>query len=333
MDTRSVSLGGFRPLWVLIVLLVLILAGCSSSKPASSPAWQTDEGYLLELRLDEGNTYAVETTMDQTMTMGMRGQSMDLEQKQTMSYRYDVREIAEDGTISMGYTMTRVRGETSMPAMGQSMAYDTEDTTGQGRAGQMSRRMRAMTGRPVTVRLSPKGSVQAVTGVEALLDSLAAAQEDSMQAKLMRRMLGSEGVRQQLNLAFNIYPDRPVSVGDTWSTQSSIRVGVPMQVDATYTLDSLVNERAVIDTKMELSPGGEDKPMRMGGMAMDLDLNGDMTGTIHLDLPSGLPRKSTMTIDVSGTGTAQGAAQGMSMQMELESKGTVTTTIQEEGGE
>lgn len=336
MDTRAAFPVFPRSIeWGLFALLFasLLVVGCSSSESTRSPSWRTEDGYLLQLRLDEGRTYVLETTMDQTMTMGIRGQSMDMEQTQTMSYRYEVQEVAEDGTISLDYTMTRVQGKTSMPAMGQSMSYDTADTTSQGQAAQMNHRMRAMTGHPVTARLSPNGSVQAVTGVEALFDSLTAAQEDSMQVRLMRRMLGPEGVRQQLNLAFNIYPDRPVTVGDTWSTQSSIRVGVPMQVEATYTLDSLASETAFLDTQMELKSGGEDEQMQMGGMAMDLDLNGSMDGTIRLDLPSGLPTESTMEVDVSGEGSVQGgqSAQGMSMQMDLESKGTVTTTIQKRG--
>jgi len=305
------------------------MGGCGSSGSSTSPSWKTNTGYVLQPRFEEGSSYAVETTMDQTMNMVVMGRSLEVDQQQSMVHRYDVRDRAADGTITLDYTTTRVRGETSMPAMGRSMSYDSEDTTASGQAGRMSRRMRSMTGHTISARLSPQGSVRAVTGVEALLDSLAAVEQDSTQAQVLRRMMGPDAVRQQLNLSFGVYPDRPVSVGDTWTDESAVRLGVPMQIKATYTLDSIRSTQAVIDARMDLSPVEGDSTIQMGGMSMKMNLTGDMEGKILLDVPSGLPSESTLRMEMSGTGTVERgpATQGSSMEMELKSEGTIERKI------
>lgn len=259
------------------------------------------------------------------MEMEMMGRSLGMEQEQILTHRYDVRNRASDGTVTLDYTTIRTQGEMAMPSLGQTMRYDSADTTATGRAGQMSRRMRAITGHTLTARLSPRGSVQAVTGVEALLDSLTAGQ-DTMQAKLLRRMLSPEAVRQQVNLNFNIYPERAVTPGDRWSSQSSIRLGVPMQIDATYTLDSIRSDRAFVDAHMRIASAEGDSTMRIGGMAMDMSLEGHMDGTILVDVPSGLPQETDLTLEMSGRGTVN-RGEGASLEIDLSSKGTVRTTF------
>lgn len=315
--------------WGGIVVLLAVAVSCASSGETAAPPWKTDVGYVLRPRFEEGSSYTVETAMDQTMEMGMMGQSIEMEQEQSFVHRYDVRDRAADGAITLDYTATRIQGKTSMPALGRTMRYDSDDTTASGRAGQMSRRMRSMVGHTITAQLAPKGSVRAVTGVEAVVDSFAAAQQDSIQAQLFRRMLGPDAVRQQLNISFGLYPDRPVTVGDTWSTQSAVRLGVPMQIEAVYALDSIRNDRAIIDAEMQLSPLEDDSTMQMGGMSVNMRLSGTMDGTILLDLPSGLPEKSDLDLEMSGTGTVERGvpSSGPSMEMEMTSEGTVVRSI------
>lgn len=259
------------------------------------------------------------------MEMEMMGRSLGMEQKQILTHRYDVRDRAPDSTITLDYTMIRTQGEMAMPSLGRTMRYDSADTTATGRAGQMSRRMRAITGHTLTARLSPQGSVQAVTGVEVLLDSLTAGQ-DTVQAQRLRRMLSPSAVRQQVNLNLNIYPDRAVTPGDRWSSQSSVRLGFPMQIDATYTLDSIRSDRAVVDAHMNIASAEGDSTMRIGGMAMDMSLEGHMEGTILMDVRSGLPSETDLTLEISGRGTVN-RGEGTSLEMDLSSKGAVRTTF------
>lgn len=294
--------------------------------------WETEEGYDLRLRPDDGSRYLATRTMDQDMDMTVMNRSMNMKQKQTITLRYDVTSTADRGGMDLDYTATRFQGETSIPAMGQNIVYDTADSTATGRAAQMGQRMRAMTGHTLTAQLAPKGSVRAVTGVKALLDSMSAVSSNPRQVEFMRQMLGPEKVKQQLSLSFEIYPDAPVSVGDSWSRQSTVRMGFPVRAEATYTLDSIKAKRAVLDAHMDLRPTEGDDPMRMGGMQINMDLSGTVDGTIHVDLPTGLPVKQNLNVDLSGTGEMQrsgGLGGERSIQMELQSTGTVTETIRE----
>lgn len=331
ISTRRNVLSWARGL--LLLLLGIGVIGCSGSKEAATPAWKSAEGYQLQLRMEPGQSYRMETTMDQTMTMNVMGRTMDMEQEQTMFYRYDVTDVADDGGVQFDYTMTRAKGRVGMPAMGRTMTFDTADSTSGGQTGRMSQRMRAVTGHTVAVTMSPNGTIRDVQGLEAIIEGAVAAQEDSMQARMMRRMLSREGVLQQMSMSFNVYPDGPVQVGDTWSTESTVRFGFPMDMTATYTLSSIKEETAVLDAQYKLRPPADGESMRMGGMKMDMDLKGTMEGTVEVDLPTGLATQSDLSMDLSGEATISGqrTPMGQSMTMDIQTTGEVSSSIAPSG--
>lgn len=315
--------------WGAFVLVLLGVAACSASTSTTSS--KTAEGYDLRLRPDDGSRFVVSRAMDLDMDMTVMGRSMTMKQKQVITLRYDVQSTSDRGGMELGYTATRLQGETSIPTLGQRMTYDTADSTATGMSARLGQRMRALTGHTLTARLAPRGSVQAVTGVEGFLDSLTTASQNSRQAAMMRQMLAPDAVRQQLNLSFKIYPDEPVSVGDSWTNQSTVRMGFPVRAHATYSLDSVNAETAVIDAHVDLKPTQEGDPIRMGGAKMDMDLSGTMNGTIHVDVPSGLPMRHDLSVELSGTGQMHRkgiSGQKQSIQMQVNSKGTVKETIQ-----
>jgi len=315
----SASRSGLRPiLLVLFVSLGLtILAGCASTKEV--PAWKQGDMIVLEARPNAGDNFTLTMEMDQSVDMSMMGQSIPMDQKQTYNYLYNIVEVDEEGVFMLEQELSRIRGSVESSMMG-SQSFDTDD----GEAGQVGEQMKAMIGVPIRARLTKKGEVVSVEGVEDLQARMSEEAFDEAQRKILEDALDPETFAQNLQ-TFSFYPDAPIAVGDSWTTTSSVRLGFPMTLESTYTLTRVEGTTAYLDVAVDTYTPDDAEPMAMGGGEMTMDMTGTMTGTAEVDLPSGL--MTTMTTDQSMEADATVEAQGRTMDMQMSITGTMTQTL------
>jgi uncharacterized protein DUF6263 len=152
--------------------------------------------------------------------------------------------------------------------------------------------MGAMIKKPVTMKMDRSGKVQDVTASDQ------APAEVKAQAANMKDSMGQ---------MFTGLPDKPVDIGDTWTTQYKMPGGGPnggqMSVDAKYTLKDRKNGVAFIKFDGTVN-GGDD------------GLKGTMNGEIQIDEKTGWTKQSAMDMKMSGK----------QMGAELTMDGKVTTT-------
>jgi Family of unknown function (DUF6263) len=198
----------------------------------------------------------------------------------------------------------------------------------------------------LTMKLAPDGTLEDVNGMDEVVDKMAAAAKETMTAEMtkamadlppeakammgkmgdmngmidgvigaMKKMMGNEAMKSQLQPLTGFYPDQPVRRGSTWTKSIPVGGPVPMNMDATYT----VAERGggfmnvTIDGDIKSVPGSG---VDMGFMKTEFDMSGTQSGTMQLDEATGWVTASTIEVSMEGS---MKVAQ-MSTPMKVEGK-------------
>jgi hypothetical protein len=199
-----------------------------------------------------------------------------------------------------------------MNAGGVNLDYDSDkpvDTTNVMNTT-MSSVLGAMKGAMFTFTLNEKGEVGSVAGIDEMKNKmLSSAPSNDAMANGIGNSFNEDNFKQNMQQAFGFYPGKPVKVGDTWTSTSNVNNnGMQMNLENTYTLESVSNGIAVVKVDSKISSGA------------GMPLKGTMTGAMQYDIATGIPVNGNldmlMNINVD-TG-------GQSTSMNMDIKTTMT---------
>jgi len=319
-----------RSSWMLgiSVLLLFSLAACSSSEsttsnsapnsepapaPIERPSWDQGNGtYLIRLAPERGATYTTERTQSTTNNMMVQGNAFDTEQEQTVTQTLHVADYTEDGITTLETTTDRMQVDFSAPG-GQGQSYDSADSTATG---------------PIASALAPM--IDQTLRLELDQGGAFVGNRDSLTAQV-DSLMGENGPDSDMLVdpilnQFRFYPSEPVAVGDSWSKEIDMNVGVPLTVDATYTLDDVTDGTATVSVAVDINTNGA--PLELGQLEAEAFLSGSQSGTMTIDLESGLTQSSEMSASVSGFAefTPPGQNQMQEIDMDISTSTSFTST-------
>ena len=309
------------------LLLMGSLAACSSTESASDtaasdeaaapverPAWdQGNDTYLLRLAPESGVTYETQHTQQVEQTLLVQGNEIDVTQDQTITQELRVADYTAEGVTTLESTITRM--QMTFDSMGNGMSYDS-DADDNSDAGPLSDVIGPMIGKALQFELDQQG---AFVGNP---DTLAAQVDSLMGDAGMGGMSDPSMVVEPLMSQFRFYPSNPVAVGDSWDIETEINMGVPFTVDATYTLDEVNDAVATIDVAIDLSTDGS--TIDLGQIEADAFLSGTQTGTLTLDLDSGLLQSMEQSGSISGFAEFTPPNQNEMIEMDMDINSTVS---------
>jgi hypothetical protein len=259
----------------------------------------------LNLRLNlapGGSTYTCTMDMNQTNTQTVDGEEQRLEMQMLLVWDYDVIGKGDDANTEINLTYKRVK-------IFQDYGHEAAEYDSDNPPNYLDPSMKGMATLPGTkllIRMKSDGRVTDIQGIDEMLDKMIAAmalpdtpQRDMMVANL-RQQFGAEGIKQSLEQITAFYPPKPVSTGESWQNSITMVSGFPMEIKSTYTLKSRENKRAIIDVVSDVSSNPQ-KTMAMGPLTMAYDIKGSQNGQIIVDEVSGLPTRSDLKLQFSGT--------------------------------
>lgn len=274
----------------MLALCVTLLAACS--KPVE-----------LRFRPQAGTTRTVDITIDQQVTTKMGQMSQTDDSDQRISFKYDITEVAPDGTVTM------------------TMEYDPLSVIPmQAMQGPMGEMFGSLGTAQFTFKLTAMGEVLETQGVtefrQKLSDGLketfakemadvppeqaavlqamgGLSQIESMMDELLDSMLSEEQMKKQMAAMTALYPQEPVKVGSTWSKEIETAMPYPMKTLNTYTVTSRGEGLMNVKVESTVSPAS-------GGGLFDADMTGTQSGTIQIEEATGWVKASTVEQDLSG---------------------------------
>lgn len=317
-------------LFAASLLLLVGLSACGSTESASSaasesaesaapaierPSWNVSEGtYRLRLAPETGAMYVNETNQSTTTNMVVQGNEFDVNQDQTTTQTIRIADYTAEGVTTLATTIDRI--QLTSGGGGGSVDYDSADSTA---SGPVASTIGPMIGQTLEMQLDQTGSF--------------VGSRDSLSAQIDALMGESGGTGDMLIdpllNQFRFYPSEPVAVGDSWSNEVEVTMGAPFTVNATYTLSDVTDGLATLDVRMDLSADGTS--MNMGQMQGQAFLSGTQSGTLTVDLASGMVQSRDISGTVSGFVelTPPGGQGTQELDMEVSTDVSSQTTRQD----
>jgi hypothetical protein len=232
----------------------------------------------LMYKLPQGKVYELKVNTDQTITMDLMGQDMVINQLIEVYQDVEVLQVDLDGNHTMGYTYNRVK--LNQNAMGMEVVYDSDEEveTDDMMVQQLVAALGDVVGSTVTTTIGRLGNP-----VKSALD------------EYLPKGANVSGAESGL---LSIFPEMPVSVGDTWEVEIEIDVTVGFKVKTTFTLSEINGNDAIILIEgLVENTIHEDSTMY---------IEGDIAGKLTVDIP---------------TGWTKSASYRQNMYMEMEEEG------------
>lgn len=307
---------------LLLMAGAFLFSACSSSSQTQAPAYIEGDQYVLAFRVPSGQTFDGTMEIDNDMDMFVMGQSMAMKQGQTYFYEYDVVSVEEDtGLITIEQTLRRVKGMVENDMAG-AQSFDTGDEDG---GGQMGQQMGALVDVPIRFTMTPTGEVKSVDGMDDIRERLTDGALNDAQKDMIEEMLSDDNFNTNMQ-TFSYFPSTPVAVGDSWTTQNRMSMGMEMMLDATYTLDRVEADSAFLQVSIDTYTPDDAEPIGSMGGSMTMDMTGTMTGTAVIHLPTGLIRSMDLNAQMEADAEVNQGGQAIDMEMSINGRQISTTS-------
>lgn len=272
---------------------------------------RTAQSAVLKMNLKQGLKYLYTTNTAQVISQEIMGNKMNIKQHTTIDYIYEVLESNTNG-LQIKTSYQRIFISTDTPQ--GNISYDSRKPEN---GNSLLKDIGNMVGQSFTMYVSPEGEVTKVEGMESIINSFT---EDNPAQQLLKQQFSDSAFINIMNVALNIYPNREISIGESWQKNSSTEMASLMKTDMqnNYTLTAIKGSQAVISLTSNLKLS----PLSNGGVPAntEIDLRGSQKGIINTHITSGLIISSTLHQEVTGTLSVK----GMKIPMNITSEITVT---------
>lgn len=256
----------------------------------------------LRLRLQPGGVYPLRIETRQEVTQTFMDQTQQTTQDSVFTYVLKIEHVDAQGAMSgsVVYERLRSRQEGAQGAVTFDSAAKVAADSPQAKV------YNAVVGQAIALRLSPSGAPLSVEGASDLVKRVVdALQPDEgidaeTTAKSVELQFGEAAMRENIGRNLEIYPDRPVAVGESWVKKFTMTSGFPITSETTYTLRSVDGQTAVIEVKSDIKASHSTSQPVGGQGKMAYDLKGAQSGTITLDLATGWYREAALEKELSG---------------------------------
>jgi len=284
-----------RTLFVALVSAAMALGACDSGPDAGPVA--------LNLKLSGGEKIRQWTVTEQTIGQHVANSWQDVRQSIGIGTTYEVEEIVGDTLLRMRVTYDSVTVEQT--GVGEDVHYNSADTVPN--VPPLAAGYAAMLGQSFTLVMGTDGHVRRVVGLDSVLRNIVdrVVQSNpaarSMIEEGMKSLLSEQSLTETMERSIAIYPEGPVSTGDTWSKVVSVTVGTPMTISTTYTLGDISDGMANVDLNASITTNAAAGPTELAGMSIDYQISGTQTGSMQIDVSDGWIASSEIVQDVTGT--------------------------------
>jgi Family of unknown function (DUF6263) len=265
-----------------------------------------------------GSKYRIEMTTDQNIEQEMQGQKMEVKNLSDYSMLYEINKADGDNKVMK---MTFERMKSVQKAMGREMVMDSDkiDTTDPG-----SKIIGAVKGAAFEMVITKKGEVKSINGMDALMQKMINSAGGDLPAEVKAQM--AEGIKAMMNddmlkglaeQSFKIFPDKAVKPGDSWTSKTETKSFLDMLTETTYTLKKVEKGIATLDIKSTITPLAKEKMVQ--GTKVEMSVNGTQTGTMELEVATGMTLSSNIIQKIDSKMKAEGT--------EIPIKVNGTTTI------
>ncbi|HLT79796.1 MAG TPA: DUF6263 family protein [Cyclobacteriaceae bacterium] len=272
----------------------------------------------LQLNLEEGATYSQNSSSDLVMSQDYGGEKIDIKIKVQSQVDFKVIAITDTG-YDLEVEFDRISMTMEMPMV--TMEFNSEKADG---ADIMSTILASMMHKPFGVTMTRRGEVTEMRNLSTLLDStlekypqMTEEQKNQIRAQLANTF-GENGLKGNIEMTTFIFPEGPVAISDTWSTQTQVDAEWSFAVKSIFRLEAIEAGHYVVSAKSEVStlPAPD-------SAAIKYDLSGTSLYNLKLAKKSGWIQDGSVKQSMSGKIVFADSPEmpgGMEVPMSMESE-------------
>ncbi|GET23276.1 DUF6263 family protein [Prolixibacter denitrificans] len=263
----------------------------------------------LSLHLQQGKSYTQVMNSHINIDQQVQGRQMKIQMDIKGSMTYHVTAVTAAG-YDMDVQYDSLSMSMQMPMGNRSFSSESNDPS-----DIFSSILKSMKNRPFQVKMTPKGKITEVKNLDKLFESMFAdfpqlpeQQKAQMKAQLVRSY-GEDAFKGNVEMTLAIYPDKPVSKGDTWVVENKQKSGMPVEITTTYTYKADEANDYLITGDSKLQTSNPDQFVENNGMQMKYNMDGTMTSEIRVDKTTGWIKEAKLKQEMQGTTTVKANAQ------------------------
>lgn len=293
--------------------------------PLATPA----EKIQYQLNLKPGKLYYFKTLTEQNVSQIIEGQEQLTQATVGIGYDLNIREIDRNGNIWIELTYRWASLNLKSPQ--EEIAYDSAGTNFE--IPPAAQVLNALVSKGFYLQMTPQGRISRINGLNMMISQIKAnipegPAKKSLLATLEQRF-DEKLIKQPIENIIAIYPDNPVTIGDSWNKTAETYENFPAIMDIKWTLKERSNNIAVIDVNSTVRPNPTPDTAITGNIKYNL--TGNQYGRIEMDELTGLIAKSTQNLNLTGTmiiPTGKAPAEKISIPVKMTSNMTLEITEQ-----
>jgi hypothetical protein len=208
----------------------------------------------------------------------------------------------------------------SSSAMGQSQTFSS-DTASLEVVDETSKVFAMLADKKFKALISEKGLVQEVNGLDEMVDKATEGLPGGEAIlEMVKNSIGIDGFTKNLEMTTDIFPEGKVKVGDSWSKEQFVSVGLPIISKSTYTLKSINDGVAIIDVSATFSTDPNNATTNLQGLEATQFFEGTRSGSLMVDAATGWINSGELKDNIAGSMTIAPGPQvpdGMTVPIEV----------------
>lgn len=280
----------------------------------------------LRLHLEKGKEYSQAVSAKTTVTQNLQGQEMQTDITITGNTAFLVKgEDEKFYEMELRYKSLGMR----MSMAGNTMEFSSDKP---GADDPLSKILVTFIDKPFMVRMSKKGKIEEVKGMDKLWEGIigqVGAMDEAQKQQIKQQMVdafGEKSLRGSIEMVTAIFPENPVAVGEKWVLKGKLESVTQADITTTYELKDFSSDSYTISGKANVVTPENSDFKTTNGFPVKYDLKGTTTSEIKVDAKTGWIIESKMVQELKGQAMIKPGDQlpnGMVIPMSMRAESTI----------
>ncbi len=273
---------------------------------------------MLKFNLEKNRVYKLKETSNQNVVSTYNGNSFTSTIKSSNSISYKLIS-KENDMMNIEFRFDTIQSKSTSP-MGNK---ETNSATLAKKTEYMEQLMNRFSSNSINAKISTSGKFAGFVNYKTFrnnillaLDSVPTNKKDQL-TKQIEMVVKESALQSMIEPLFAYMPDKEVKIGDKWETSYSVAGGgLSGMIFNTITLKNFDKNSAQLEMASEL----ESIPNTDENASMSFDIKGNSSGSLSLDIKTGLIISSTDKKNYSGSMTVKNQGKSMNIPMVIDAQ-------------
>lgn len=250
------------------------------------------------MRFEAGKKYHLKKVIEQKVTRVIQDTEQTVQQMTKLESNFNVQDVEQNGSAWIDYTYT----DSALKLKGPGVDVDFDSAKTDKPVPLQAIGLALILGESFYTKMSPAGRVEKINGLESVLSSVRG-KIPNVRGKQqildsLKQQLDESRITRELESFFAIYPDRAVSVGDSWSRRQVTSGANGRIVETKWQLKQADDAVLRVQVSIKVNSNPDAEPVNIRGVKMRREISGGGTGLIEINPSTGMIIRTKLTQDI-----------------------------------